>query len=132
MSPHPRRTWGGAALLLWRALRRRCPRCGASAVWASWTRLHDHCPRCGLQLDRGESDHFYGGYALNFIAAEVAVVLAFAVSLIVTWPTPPWNAILVGAIVLAVIAPLVLYPVTKGLWIGVDLMFRPGEDEAIR
>jgi uncharacterized protein (DUF983 family) len=94
--------------------------------------MRDGCPRCGLELDRGETDHFYGGYALNFLAAELAVAVTFVITLVVTWPTPPWNAMLIGAIALAVVAPLVLYPVTKGLWLGIDLMLRPGEGEAIR
>lgn len=76
-------------------------------------------------LDRGESDYFYGAYMLNFVAAELAVMIAFVAALLATWPTPPWNALMAGAIALAIIAPFVLYPVTKGVWLAIDLVFRP-------
>jgi ABC-type branched-subunit amino acid transport system permease subunit len=62
---------------------------------------------------------------LNFVAAELIAAGAFVVALLVTWPTPPWDALLWGAIAMAVIAPFALYPVTKTLWIGIDIMMRP-------
>ena len=111
--------------LFWRAVRRRCPRCGNRGIWATWFHTHSHCPHCELVLDRGESDYFYGAYMLNFVAAELVVMVTFVAALLVTWPAPPWNALMVGAIAFAVIAPFVLYPVTKGLWLAIDLVFRP-------
>jgi uncharacterized protein (DUF983 family) len=110
-----------------RAIRRRCPRCGASGVWTSFMRMRPQCPNCGLELDRGESDYFYGAYMLNFIAAELVPVVVFVVALIVTWPNPNWNALTAVTVVLAIVAPIVLYPTTKALWLAVDLMLRPNE-----
>ena len=115
----------GFATLVWRAVRRRCPRCGNRGVWASWLRTNPRCPHCGLVVDRGESDHFYGAYMLNFVAAELVVMIAFVAALLLTWPAPPWNALMAGAIVFAIIAPFVLYPLTKGVWLAIDLVFRP-------
>jgi uncharacterized protein (DUF983 family) len=110
--------------LLGRAARRRCPVCGGP-IWDGWLTMRTVCPTCGTRLDRGESDHFYGAYMLNFVAAELMAAGVFVVALLVTWPTPPWDALLWGAIAMAVIAPLALYPVTKTLWIGIDIMMRP-------
>jgi hypothetical protein len=62
---------------------------------------------------------------LNFVAAELMAAGAFVVALLVTWPVPPWDALMWGAIAMAIVAPLVMYPVTKTLWIGIDVMFRP-------
>ena len=90
-------------------------------------RMRSQCPRCALQFDRGESDYFYGAYLLNFVVAELVPVLAFVVGLVVTWPAPPWNLLTVITVVLAIVAPIALYPTTKGIWLAVDLMFRPGE-----
>src|SRR5690348_1530608 len=92
--------------LAWRAIRRRCPRCGATGVWASFMRMRTHCPTCNLRLDRGESDYFYGAYMLNFIAAELVPVVVFVVWLVATWPDPPWNLVTAVTVVLAVIAPI--------------------------
>jgi uncharacterized protein (DUF983 family) len=90
-------------------------------------RMRPNCPSCGLQLDRGESDYFYGAYMLNFIAAELVPLAAFVVGLIVTWPSPPWNALLGMTLTLAIVAPILLYPTSKALWLAVDLMMRPDE-----
>ena len=91
--------------------------------------MRDRCPNCGLALDRGESDYFYGAYMLNFIAAELVVAIGFVVAMIVTWPSPPWDALMYGTLALAIATPLLLYPVTKALWLAIDLVFRPARDE---
>ena len=59
-----------ALLSAWRALRRRCPRCGAGKVTQRWLILRPACPSCGLRLDRGESDYWLGAMLFNLIAAE--------------------------------------------------------------
>jgi len=111
-----------------RAIRRRCPRCGARGVWSSFFRTRRECPQCGLNFDRGESDYFYGAYLLNFVAAELVPVIVFVVALIATWPSPPWNLLMAVTIVLAIVAPILLYPTTKALWLALDLIFRPREN----
>lgn len=121
VSPSRESSWR----LVWRAIGRRCPRCGNKDVWLGFMRMRPECGVCGLQLDRGESDYFYGAFLLNFVAAELVPVIVFVVALMVTWPTPPWNALTAVTAVLAVIAPILLYPTTKGLWLAFDLMLRP-------
>jgi len=111
--------------LVWRAIRRRCPRCGSPDVWLGFMRMRPQCPVCGLALDRGESDYFYGAFLLNFVAAELVPLIVFVVALIATWPSPRWDLLTVITVVLAVLAPIVLYPTTKALWLALDLMLRP-------
>lgn len=90
-------------------------------------RMRPHCPTCGLELDRGESDYFYGAYLLNFVAAEIIPIAVFVISLIATWPTPPWTLLTVITVALVILAPIALYPTTRAVWLAVDLMFRPAE-----
>ena len=120
-------TWREVARLVGRALSRRCPVCGQPGIWTSFSKTKSACPNCGLVLDRGETDYFYGAYMLNFVAAEVVALAAFVVALLITWPNPPWNALLYGTAAIAVVAPFVLYPFAKALWLAVDLAFRPGD-----
>ena len=87
--------------------------------------MRRECPVCGLELDRGESDYFYGAFLLNFVAAELVPVIVFVVALIVTWPSPRWDVLTAVTAVLAVLAPIALYPTTKALWLALDLMLRP-------
>jgi uncharacterized protein (DUF983 family) len=118
-------SWADRRRVLMRALRRRCPRCGGDGVWLSFFRMRAACPHCGLELDRGESDYFYGAYLLNFVAAELVPVVVFVVALIATWPNPPWNLLTGVTVVLAIGAPIALYPTTKALWLAFDLLLRP-------
>ena len=117
--------WRERRRLVARAIRRRCPRCGSSHVWVSFLRMRPQCPACGLELDRGESDYFYGAYLLNFVAAELLPVIVFIIALVATWPSPPWTALTIVTAILAVVAPIALYPTTKALWLAFDLMLRP-------
>jgi uncharacterized protein (DUF983 family) len=89
--------------------------------------MRSECSNCGLHFDRGESDYFYGSYLLNFVVAELVAVLAFVAGLIATWPSPPWNLLTAVTVVIAVVAPIALYPTTKALWLALDLMLRPSE-----
>jgi uncharacterized protein (DUF983 family) len=90
--------------------------------------MRERCSNCGLQLDRGESDYFYGAYLLNFVAAELAVAGVFVAALLVTWPSPPWQLLTYAAVAIAILAPILLYPVTKALWLAFDLVFRPAPE----
>ena len=89
--------------------------------------MRPRCPSCALELDRGESDYFYGAYMLNFVAAELLAIGVFVIALLATWPSPPWAVLTYVKVAIAIIAPIVLYPTTKALWLAVDLMFRPSE-----
>jgi uncharacterized protein (DUF983 family) len=121
-------TWRPVGRLAWRAVKRRCPRCGAAGIWTSFTKMKPACPHCGMPLDRGESDYFYGAYLLNFVAAELVAIGVFVVALLITWPEPSWNGLLAVTAAMAVIAPLALYPTTKALWLALDLAFRPDQN----
>lgn len=108
-----------------RALRLRCPHCGGRPVLKDWFHLRERCPRCRLNLERGESDYFLGGYTLSLLAVEALFALGFVVVLYLTWPNPPWEAMQwVGAIVLGV-SVIAWYPFAKLVWLAVDLIFRP-------
>ena len=112
-----------------RALRRRCPNCGAGPVTVRWFGLRPACPRCGLLLDRGASDYFLGALVFNMAFAEGLFALGLLWVLIATWPTPPWDVIYYGGIAAMTLAPIVLYPFSKLCWLAFDLIFRPPRPE---
>lgn len=119
-SPHTRIT---------RALRLRCPACGARGVLASWLRLAERCPHCAFRPDRGEPDHFLGGYVVNLGIAEAVAAILWVVLLTVTWPDPSWVLMQWAAAVLVVLTPVLLYPVTRLLFLAVDLIAQPHRPE---
>jgi len=83
------------------------------------------CPRCHLILDRGEPDYFLGGYVVNFVTAEFTIALGALAAVMLTWPDVPWNTIKWSLLLLMVPAPLVTYPFSKLVWLGIDLTLRP-------
>lgn len=112
--------------LLWRAVRLRCPHCGGKPVVRSWFHLHERCPACGLRLERGEQeDYFLGGILLNLLLAELLFAILFTVLVIVLWPNVPWDGLEYGIAVAMVVAPIACYPISRLLWLALDLAFRP-------
>lgn len=112
-----------------RALRLRCPRCGAGGIFRQWVRMLPACPRCHLDFEQGEQGYIVGAYMLNIIAAELMFVGAFLAVLVATWPTPPWTLIQWVAPVLVVVVPVVTYPVSKTMFLAMHLAVMPLEGE---
>ena len=115
--------------LLGRALLLRCPNCGGGNLFEGFFRMKERCPTCGMLLERGESDYFLGGYTLNLIAVEILLALAFLIVVIVTWPSPPWDALMYGGVILSILGAVLCYPFAKTTWLAVDLIFRPTHRE---
>ena len=112
--------------LLWRAVRRRCPRCGGRKIFAGWLRLRDRCPTCGLHFER-EEGFFTGVYLVNYSLVAVAIVIElFAYVLYANANDdvallPPMSLGLATALLL----PLLTYPFAKAVWVAIDLATRP-------
>lgn len=85
----------------------------------------DRCPRCGLEFERQEPGYIVGAYMLNIAAAELIVVGAGIAVVAATWPDPPWDLLMYGGAALALLMPLVFYPVSKTLFLALDLAIRP-------
>lgn len=116
-----------------RALVLRCPNCGNGGVLRSWFHLRAHCPRCGLALERGEAeDYFTGGMMFNIVLVEIIFGLVLMVLVVATWPAVPWTLLQWLGIPLMALAPVLLYPVSKLVWLAWDLAFRPVRREELR
>lgn len=108
-----------------RALRLRCPNCGAGPVTVRWFWMLPACPRCRLRLDRGETDYFLGAIVFNMGFAEGLFALGLFSVLLWTRPDPPWDALYYVGIPGMILAPIFFYPFSKLCWLAFDLMFRP-------
>ncbi len=116
-------------LVLARALRRRCPACGAGRLFKGWFEMRARCPGCDLRFER-EEGYFLGAMALNIVVAEGLFVAGFAAALIATWPKPPWELLTWASVVAVVLFPMALYPYARTVWLAFDLVFRPvGSEE---
>jgi len=112
-----------------RALLLRCPNCGGTKVLRSWFKLQHRCAKCGIRLDRGEvDDYFLGGMFFNIVLAEIIFALVLLVVVVVMWPNVPWAGVEYSLIVAMIAAPIVLYPVSRLMWLALDLLLRPPDE----
>lgn len=93
-----------------------------------WFRLAPSCAACGLRLERGEEGYWVGSYMFNIVASELLLAGVGAGVVMATWPTPPWNALMVGGALLMVAAPIAFLPFSKLLFLAFDLVFRPATE----
>ena len=104
----------GAATVLLRGLRKRCPRCGERRIFRSWLHLIERCPNCDLRFER-EQGGFLGAMTINFLVAVVVWVAMFVVVLVFTVPDVPVTPLLIASVVVLVLMPLWFYPRSKTL-----------------
>ena len=118
----------GFARLLARAMTLRCPNCGRGRLFHSWFRLRATCTNCHLKLQRNEeADYWTGGLLVNFIIAELLVAVVLVIAVIIAWPGVDWKLVLRLTTIAAVAGPLLTWPFSRTLWLGIDLRFRPAE-----
>lgn len=108
-----------------RALTLHCPHCGGGPVRESWFKMRHACGTCGRPLERGEPDYFLGAMMFNLVLSELLFAGIFVTVLVIMWPGVPWDGISVGAPLGMAVAPFLLYPVSKLVWLAFDLSFRP-------
>ncbi|TML86335.1 MAG: DUF983 domain-containing protein [Actinobacteria bacterium] len=119
----------GMARPLGRALLRRCPRCGAGGLFTRWFTMAERCPRCGMRFER-EEGFFLGAYVVNFAVTEgLLLVLLMAYVLVQANASDgvPVLPVVLATVSAAVLMPLVFYPVSRTIWVAVELVMRPLE-----
>lgn len=114
-----------SATRILRALALHCPECGGGHLFKRWLYLQQRCPTCALKTDRANPDHFVGAYLVNLIVAELLFAIAFGAWMLIVWPDVPWHRIEVVLVGAMIIAPLLLYPFTRTVWLAADLIFDP-------
>lgn len=112
-----------------RALRRRCPRCGDKA-FASFFEMREHCARCGLRFER-EQGYWVGAMIINTTITFGTFVLVFGGAILITWPDVPWAAVLAVTIIANLLIPIWFYPLSKTLWMALELSWHPLETDEI-
>lgn len=115
--------------MLGRAVRRRCPRCGGPA-FESWFVLEEHCSGCGLRFER-EQGYWVGAVIINTTVTFATFVLVFGGLVIGTWPDVSWGAVMAITIVANAAIPVVFYPISKTVWLALEMSWHPLEPDEI-
>lgn len=112
-----------ARTVLRRALRLRCPACGAGPVFREGFRRAESCASCGRLLDRDEG-HWLGG-------AEVLMVVAFGGGAAVAVPlllvVDPPAAVLHALGAAHLLASLALVRPCRALFLAFDYLLDPSD-----
>lgn len=88
------------------------------------------CHRCGLRFERIEG-HWIGAVGINTIVSFGILLGSLMVSLATTIPDVPVVPLVTGHIVLAVVAPVAFFPISRTLWTGIDIAMRPLEPHEV-
>jgi uncharacterized protein (DUF983 family) len=108
-----------------RALLLRCPNCGSRGLMKNWFKMNDRCPTCGIRVEREGHDYMAGSLMFNLVLAEIIFAVTFVGYLMITWPDPNWDRLEIAAPLGMLIAPFVLFPFSKLVWLAADLALRP-------
>ena len=125
---------GQTVRIVGRAFRLRCPHCAGAPVLAEWrgvrhwSAVRERCTSCGLRYERSDDHYFGGAMFVNLMAAELLFAVTFVAMVLMTWPAVPWDALTYGGAASMVIIPALLYPLSKVLWLAVDVLVRPVEE----
>lgn len=104
--------------VLARGLRRRCPHCGRSPLFAKWFTLNERCAECGLRFEQSPGDT----WALWLIGDRVFIG-AVIILVFIIFRSSSWT--LGGTILLAVAVPLVwTMPHRMGVCLAFDYLSR--------
>lgn len=98
--------------------------CGGRGLFHRWVCMAEDCPTCGFHFQRNEG-HWQGSWFLNIVVAQTVMTGVLIALVGISWPDRPPLAGLVVVPVLAVLVPLVLFPVSRTLWTAIDLCMRP-------
>ncbi len=108
-------------LLLWRALRLRCPRCGVGALYRRGYTMYDSCGSCGWVFER-EEGYWTGAMAVNLVVTEGLIFAAIFPPLILQAPLALTLTLGLG---LAILTPFLFYWHSKAFWMAMDFMMHP-------
>lgn len=107
---------------LLRALLGRCPLCGSKGIWRSFGQTVERCPGCNYLYDR-EEGYWVGGLIVNIAFAMGLFFVLFVGGMLITWPDVPWTALLIVNLVALGLGPVLFYPLSKTIWVWLDVTF---------
>lgn len=116
--------------LLWRGLTGRCPACGAGGQHRWLVVIQPSCKRCGLRFERIEG-HFIGAVGMNTMMSLGMLLVTLVVSLVVTFPDFPVVRLVLINVAVAILAPILFYPLSRMLWTAIDIAMRPLEPDEV-
>lgn len=92
--------------------------------------MREHCGRCGLRFER-EPGYWVGAVIINTTVIFATFLVVFGGMVVITYPDVPWGLVLAVTVAANIVIPIVFYPVSKTLWLGLELSWHPLEPDEI-
>src|SRR5574340_710772 len=108
-------------LLLWRAMRLRCERCGVGRLFRRGYAMYESCPACGWVFER-EQGYWTGSMAINLTVTELLIVIGIFPPMLARAPLPLTIGI---GLALAILTPMLFFWHSRALWMALDFMLHP-------
>ena len=105
---------------LGRAIRLRCPRCGATPLFRGWFRMAEACALCGLKFERAQG-YFVGAIYINYAVTTVIAVGGF----FLLWGLLGFSTRdqLLVLVPIVVVFPLWFFRYSRSLWLALEWSF---------
>lgn len=101
-------------MLLRRALRKRCPRCGRGSVFASYFTMKPRCSECGavFWVDKGE---WLGAFVIDWSFATATAIMTW-IALELAFAAVPQVLEIALISVCVIVSLLVIFPWSRSFW----------------
>jgi uncharacterized protein (DUF983 family) len=113
-------------VLLWRAMRLRCPRCGRAPLFRGWFAMNDECQACGRRLNR-DAGYLLGSIYFNYGITAMLVVIMYFAMFFGDVLTDHQRLLVLSAF--AVLFPTWFFRYARALWIAFDELWDPWPNE---
>jgi Na+(H+)/acetate symporter ActP len=88
------------------------------------------CSKCGLRFER-EPGYWVGAVIINTAVVFGTFVVVFGGLVLTTWPEVPWALVLAVTVLANATIPIALYPISKTIWLALELSWHPLEPDEI-
>jgi uncharacterized protein (DUF983 family) len=87
--------------------------------------VNERCSQCNFRFERSEENYFMGAMFFNFMMGTSLFIGTLFAILAFSGPTIPWDMLQYVLPILLGVSMVILYPVSKVVWLAVDVMVRP-------
>lgn len=112
-------------MLSW-ALLLRCPSCGQGKLFRVHFQMFQHCECCGRKYDQAPG-YFLGSIYINY--ALTALLVAIGYPILVFGYGYSEDVIVWIAFAFCLVFPLCFFRYARSLWLGIDQLFDPMENQ---
>jgi uncharacterized protein (DUF983 family) len=98
--------------------------CGIGKPFVGWFNMSAACPHCRHRYER-EEGYWVSAMIVNTAVTEAVFGVLFVVVLFATLPDVAWVPVLVVGALTNVVVPVLFYPLSKTVWVAIDIYFHP-------